>query len=221
MTITNLQRDAAYEAATNQQKALYEEPESGALLWKIAEKYQLTQDDTYRTFVIGVGDVILGLEKQTNLPGLLTEKLGLDFSQAIKLTADIIDFLNTPVTREPTDLASDIAETEAALEAIPKNLPVTSAADQPDEQTGSANIPSIPTPQPPEAQPEETYRVPPSAPPTLAKNYQAAKNASLRTMAEDMRAAHAQEPTYTSTQSAILKESRPNQTAKEPRWGEE
>ena len=221
MTITNLQRDAAYEAATNQQKALYEEPESGALLWKIAEKYQLTEDKTYTKFVIIIGDIILGLEKQTNLPSLLTEKLGLDFGQAIKITADMIDFLSTPVPEEVSDLASDIAETEAALEAIPKNIPVTSAADQPSEQADSAKVLSISTPQPPEAQSQETYRVPPSAPPTLAQNYQATKNASMRTMAEDMRAAHDQEPTYTSTQSAILKESRPNQAAKEPRWGEE
>lgn len=131
-----------------------------------------------------------------------------------------------------SDLSSDIAETEAALEAMPKNLPVTSAADQPSEQTKTASTPSIPiqqpatppTPtfsQPPQPQHQETYRVPPSAPPTLAQSYRADKSASMRTMAEDMRAVHDQEPTYTSTQSAILRENRQPQPSKEPRWGED
>lgn len=135
--ITNEQRDAAYEAAIDKQKFLYDSPESGALLWQLATKHDLINQTKYTAFVMVVGDVILGLEKQTNLPTLLSEKVDISFERAIKITGDIIDFLSQTNTIQassvstveknnviseptPTSLESEIAETEAALNAIPK-----------------------------------------------------------------------------------------------------
>lgn len=234
--ITKEQRESALDSANKIQMRLYADPESGAELRKIADKHSAIFTD-YKVFAIVVGDAILGLVPQEKLPDLLAEKLQITWSEAVKITADLLNFLE-PLSNQNNQtsssdiLASDIAETEAALEAMPKNLPVTSAADQPSEQTKTASTPSIPiqqpatppTPtfsQPPQPQHQETYRVPPSAPPTLAQSYRADKSASMRTMAEDMRAVHDQEPTYTSTQSAILRENRQPQPSKEPRWGED
>lgn len=136
MEINDTQRDQSYATATEEQRYLYANPESGTRLWAIAEKYHLTEGSSYLTFVTIVGDVVLGLRNRTELPTVLSDNLNLSFEQAIKITGDLIDFIDHPNNTESSaeeinqvvenstqeisdDLSSDIAETEATLKAIP------------------------------------------------------------------------------------------------------
>lgn len=108
--ITDEQRDLAYVNANDKQRYLYSAPESGKNLRIIADKYGLTDNKIYYDFVVLIGDVVLNLVSRAKLPVLLSEKLRINSEVAVKITGEIIDFLDTS-----TDLSSDIAETEAAL----------------------------------------------------------------------------------------------------------
>ena len=167
MNISDEQRDQIYEAATEQQKFLYASSESGRQLREIANRRNIATAEQYKKYALLVGDVILGLQNRSELPILISQTLNIDTEQAVKITGDLIDFLDQPVKPDlssPVDeIASDIAEAEAALSSIPQ----------------------------------------------------------MRTMDQDMKQAQpAGERTYSSTQEAILKESKPAADDHTPRWGE-
>lgn len=147
MTISNEQRDSALAAASEETRVKYSSPETGKFLWQVAESHSLTKSETYTTFALIVGDVILGLRKTFELPEVFAKELSLANASAVKLTSDLIEFLGGEM---PEDLAGDIAETEAALQAIPK----------------------------------------------------------VRTMADDVHKAQSDEPTYSTSQAAILGEAK-------------
>lgn len=132
-TITNEQRDQAYLTATKNQVFLYESPESGRLLWALAAKHSLTEPKKYTALSVLAGDIILNLEKQSNLPTLLAQRLEISQERAVSITGDLIDYLSTTAPAEgltltgegttnefDSTLESEIAETEAALNAIPQ-----------------------------------------------------------------------------------------------------
>ena len=136
-TITNDKRDQAYIEATDQQRYLYANPESGQRLWTIAEKFSLTEDVLYTKFVILVGDVVLGLVERAELQNLLPSTLNIDTKTAAQIVTDLLVFLEqTPPTLSSNvlpDLESEIAETEAALSSVPsiRTMPKDVAKIQP------------------------------------------------------------------------------------------
>lgn len=134
MKLTNTQRDQAYEKASPHQLFLYEDPISGNAMWNIASTHQLTTN--YSEFAIAIGDVILDLMPQEKLPELLIERLQVSQADAMRITADVLDFLeplNEPVamsvpihvepqvdkqTSDSDTLAAELAETEAAFKQL-------------------------------------------------------------------------------------------------------
>ena len=137
MDISKQQKQEAVQKITPVQERLYSDPESGTLLVAIADTHQITGDEQYTAFAIAVGDVILGLVPQEKLPELLVERLGIERAAAMRITADVLDFLApldepqpdtgkaataVPINNaEPVNdnsLASEIAEAEAAIESM-------------------------------------------------------------------------------------------------------
>jgi hypothetical protein len=137
MKFTDLEREDAYEHASEIQKSLYEDQESAQALFRIAQKHALSK--VYTDFLIAVGDVILGLVPQAQLPQLMIERLGVSQATAMRITADVLDFLepldatktaapvatNIPIQTptavanpEPISLADELAEVEATFHQL-------------------------------------------------------------------------------------------------------
>lgn len=118
--VTDEERDQAYDTASEVARFLWVSPESGERLRSIFSKHGLSEE-LYRPYAITVGDVILGFYQQSELPPLLKTSLGVDDVKAIRLTADLLDFLAPlndgviPATNEEPTIDADIAATEAAL----------------------------------------------------------------------------------------------------------
>jgi hypothetical protein len=118
--VTDEERDQAYDSAPEVVRFLWASPESGERLRSIFSKHGLSEE-VYRPYALTVGDVILGFYKQSELPQLLKSALGVDDVKAIRLTADLLDFLaplngeEAKTTHEVPTIANEIAQTEAAL----------------------------------------------------------------------------------------------------------
>ena len=160
MEMSQDQRNKAIDKASTSQLSLYSDPDSGAKLKKIANKHQEMIKE-YGVFAIAVGDVILGLVPQEKLPDLLVERLGIPKPDALRVTADVLDFL-APLanpdteTQTPTaaanettipiksDLASEIAETEAALTAVKPMHTMQSDMAETQKETGTTSPAATP-----------------------------------------------------------------------------
>lgn len=90
--ITNEQRDAAYEAASESTKQLCSSPESSQRLETIAKKYQLGDMKTAHLVLI-TGDTVLGLRRRSELPQSLQAEVGVTAQVALQITGDLIDFM--------------------------------------------------------------------------------------------------------------------------------
>ena len=101
-TITNEQRDVAYEAATEEQKTLCN---SGARLQTIATEHNIP-DEKYLPYVLIAGDTILGLRSRSDLPQFLQIEVGVTSEQALKITGDLIDFMDGKTLSESEDVTS-------------------------------------------------------------------------------------------------------------------
>jgi len=131
------QREELFELASDVQKHLYESHEAGLALEQIAIKHLLQAN--HIDFAIAVGDVILGLFPQEQLPQLLIERLNLSQANAMRITADVLDFLepldatktavpvatNIPIQTptavadpEPISLADELAAAEATFHQL-------------------------------------------------------------------------------------------------------
>lgn len=71
MEITKTQRQLAEERASETQQRLYGDPESGEALWKMAERFKLTDRKLYYQFTQMVGDVVLGFYKTSDMAALI------------------------------------------------------------------------------------------------------------------------------------------------------
>lgn len=142
MDITDEQREERFAKASPNAKKLYED---GVGLSAVFSKNQL-QQEKYRDYALLVGDVVLGFTDKSTLPKLISERLGLNDTSALRLTADILDFL-APMDENQPHLASEIAETEAALARV---APVrTMARDMHDlESQAPAEAPAYRSEQP-------------------------------------------------------------------------
>lgn len=78
---------------------LYSAPESGAVMSRIYDKYQLPPQQ-YLTYSRIVGDVILGFLTTAQLPKLLETELGIDEATAIAIVEDLREFLAPVYDRE-------------------------------------------------------------------------------------------------------------------------
>lgn len=132
MNITIAQKNIALDAANEIQLRLYGDPDSGTALSKIAASHPVITD--YKSFAIAIGDVILDLVPQEKLPDLLIERLQITRPEAMKVTADVLDFLAplsnpTPAVAKPAiatgapavsdaALAAEIAQAEATLATV-------------------------------------------------------------------------------------------------------
>lgn len=122
--INNEERIAAFSHANPTIQNLWSSEESGEKLRSIFTTHSLS-GNLYRSYTNVVGDVILGFHQQGELPQLLKTALGIDDTRAIRLTADLLDFLEplnhqSPVVADalPPTIASEIAQAEAALEHV-------------------------------------------------------------------------------------------------------
>jgi len=140
MNITPQQRRDSFIKANNIQTTLFSEPESGEKLFDLAQRHELLRsNEKYGIFAIAIGDIILDLVPQEKLPELLVERLEIERPAAMRITADVLDFLapldqpepiktsatavpiNADANPEPTNdnsLASEIAEAEATMQAL-------------------------------------------------------------------------------------------------------
>ena len=149
MSITNQQRNAAYEVASETNKFLYASPESGEALWKIAEKYNLTDDTNYNKFILVVGDMILDLSKPVELPSILSQNLGLSTAMSTVVSTEINNALEILTTQaeiynssEDAAMALDIAEAEASLSNLPNIPHVRTMANDVELQQAQSHIPT-------------------------------------------------------------------------------
>ena len=140
MNITPQQRRDSFIKANNIQTTLFSEPESGEKLFDLAQRHELLRsNEKYGIFAIAIGDIILDLVPQEKLPELLVERLEIERPAAMRITADVLDFLapldqpepvktsataipiNSEADPDPTNdnsLASEIAEAEAAMASM-------------------------------------------------------------------------------------------------------
>jgi hypothetical protein len=119
MNFTDQQRDDAYGASSEVQKSLYEGPASGQALYDIGKNHGLVEVEVRMSFLIAVGDVVIGLVPQAQLPQLMIERLGVSQATAMRITADVLDFL------EPLDATKTAAP-------VATNIPIqtpTAVAD--------------------------------------------------------------------------------------------
>lgn len=150
MNVTDDMRDAAYATASTIQKTLYSSPDQGVRLHSIFTRHSLPEE-LYGDYAISVGDVILGFYKPSDLPTLFETTLHLDSLTALRLAADLADFL-APLSSKQTEgaasLGSSIAETEAALQKISPNHTMASDAQIIRERNGSDEPPIYQSTQP-------------------------------------------------------------------------
>jgi len=139
MEFTQDQRNTKFTQASDTQRYLYSDPDSGEAILNIAQTNHITPGSQYKSFAIAVGDVILGLVPQEKLPGLLVERLNIAQAEAFRITADVLDFLapldqaegmtavqsdstpvpiNEAISIKDNSLANEIAEAEAAIQTL-------------------------------------------------------------------------------------------------------
>ncbi len=122
MDISEQNRNSAWQQANEIQRALYGNPESGTKLGHIFTTHSLPSE-FYTTYALHVGDVILGLQKKSDLPSLL-QSIGItDEVKLMRLVADLYEFLAplngaVPAPQSTQPLHQEIAETEAALARV-------------------------------------------------------------------------------------------------------
>ena len=129
MNFTEEQREQAYEASSEVQKYLYEGQRSGQALYDIGKNRGLVDVEVRMQFLIGVGDVILGLVPQSQLPQLLIERLGLTQADAMRLTADVLDFL-APLSDSGVAVATRIPINQPMTATEPASLETVVASEQ-------------------------------------------------------------------------------------------
>jgi hypothetical protein len=101
--ITNIIRDQAFATATDKQKEQYTSAETEQNLWVIAQQHGLTDSIKFTTFSTLVGDIILGLRKQTELTNLLVDEIGLDENRAKQLALAVTKLVSNDTPTSAPD----------------------------------------------------------------------------------------------------------------------
>ena len=71
----------------------------------IATKYNLPEEK-YLPYVLIAGDTVLGLRSRSDLPQFLQIEVGVTSEQALKITGDLIDFMDGKTLSESEDVTS-------------------------------------------------------------------------------------------------------------------
>lgn len=187
---TKESRNQAFDEANPTQVRLYSQ--SGQELTNICIKYDITDDDRRKKFSLTVGDVILGFYKQTELPQLLQENLGIETSKSVSITSDLLDFLsplseaNNEIVYRPENEASTLVNEEESE----NNTSITHhETESYDDQPTSPLVTDQSTPGQTQHSDQEYHHI-----------------KSVPTTESDENSEN--ESVYTSTQSALLHESR-------------
>jgi hypothetical protein len=217
MHITPEQRREAAKIATEQQRYFYESEEAAEKLYSIAEQNQLNPEQTSRV-IEEVANVVLGFYPQGKLIELFTEDNLLTQPQALRLTADILDYL-APLTAEatPTDtppVAAKVPATSNPTPMPPSPIPTPQPTN------------TIPTPPPAEPADSRSVPIKSIAEEIAETEADIASVPPMHTMATDMEKTKVHQktnsdiPVYTSTQTALLRE-QPPVPNNSPRWESE
>ena len=94
---------------------MYASPQSGELLSRVAEKYNIPEA-AYKAYATVVGDVILGIEPRAKLSDLLQENVGISSWDAQKINEDLSDFLSPLTdTQAPIGAPVDTSDEESPI----------------------------------------------------------------------------------------------------------
>lgn len=112
--VTNQQRNLALKNASPHQIYLYSNPESGKKLRALAMENGIVEDSSYSKFVLMVGDVIFELMSSPELSKSLTEVLNLQSEKAVKITAEVNNFIKEAqaVNLKNTEKITTLEETK-------------------------------------------------------------------------------------------------------------
>ncbi len=104
--------------------AFYEGEEWGEKLISVFSQYRL-KDELIREYARAVGDVVLGLEREEDLPALLVERVGLPEKLAILIAHDLLEYIyeyKASVEKPPAEeipVAEKEVEIPTPIETIP------------------------------------------------------------------------------------------------------
>lgn len=138
--ITSQVRNEVYASLSEVGKFLYAHPNSGKSLTQIAEKYNLK--DSYKTFAVTIGDIILGFYKAEDTIPLLQQELELDQATADKLGSEVLDFLaplSDPTWQPPTEEGIESSDPSINVSST-VTLPVSQSLVQIEEPTAIPEI---------------------------------------------------------------------------------
>lgn len=114
------ERIEKYKSLNEVLQNLYGAPESGATMYRIFQKVELTEDK-YKIYAEIIGDVILGFNKVADLPQLFQQQLSVSADQSQKITSELIEFLSPVVQREGEDTKVQSVSDETVTETTTEN----------------------------------------------------------------------------------------------------
>ncbi len=178
------QREDVYRKASPVVRELYGGDIGTALLQKVFSHYHL-RAESYLEYSLAFSDVVLGLEREEDLPALLVERVGLPEKLAVLIAHDLLEYIyeyKASVEKPPAEeipVAEKEIEIPAPLETIPAETFLEEVPPQaevvPEEIPAPQTSPSTPawstTPEEPE--PQEVVPTEPdiSNTPSYAKPY--------------------------------------------------
>jgi hypothetical protein len=109
----NHERDDIYKRIDEIFQNLYGSPESGALMFRVFQQFQLSED-IYSQYAEIIGDTILGFYKIADMPRLFQQKLEVSADVSQRMTSQLIEFL-APVVKREEEASKLQAESTATL----------------------------------------------------------------------------------------------------------
>jgi len=118
------QREDVYRRASPVIRELYGGDIGTALLQKVFSRYHL-RTESYVEYALAFSDVVLGLEREEDLPALLVERVGLPEKLAVLIAHDLLEYIyeyKASVEKTPAEeipVAEKEIEIPAPIEIIP------------------------------------------------------------------------------------------------------
>jgi len=136
------ERRQKYQVASEIIQELYASPESGEMLQKVYEKYQLSEKN-YSIYSLLIGDIVLGFYPKSQLPLLLQQNLSIPQDTAGQIAASLADFLKPiPEMTESTSTQPRVSNTPTEAEPSFRPQEPTVVTSPTPQQT----VPSVITP---------------------------------------------------------------------------
>lgn len=113
-------REELYKNSSELIKGLYSSEDTGEILKLAATKVKLDDKESYRTFALSVGDIILGLYKKTSLSQILKDRLNLGDDQITIVINELKILLDKiPETATAADYVNIIPPTTITPPTVP------------------------------------------------------------------------------------------------------